>query len=253
MPARLSVRDVTAVYTAPDGGTLAALAPNTFSIEPGEFVCIVGPSGCGKSTLLRIIAGIQPATKGSVLLDDERITEPSPRIAVMFQEANLMPWRTVADNVALPLELAGVSRTERYQTVRSILPRLGLDEFAPAYPGELSGGMAQRVALGRVLVQRPDLLLLDEPFGALDALTREQVSGDLIKLWAQEQQMVLMVTHDINEAVWLSDRVLVMSRRPGQVIADIPVDLPRPRPLSVIYSDEFGYIAQSVRARIERA
>jgi NitT/TauT family transport system ATP-binding protein len=253
MPARLSVRDVTAVYSAPGGGALPALAPNTFSAAPGEFVGIVGPSGCGKSTLLRIIAGIQPATRGSVQIDDEVITEPSRRIAIMFQEANLMPWRTVADNVALPLELAGLNRAERYQTVRSILPRLGLDEFAPAYPGELSGGMAQRVALGRVLVQRPDVLLLDEPFGALDALTREQVSSDLIKLWAQEQQTVLMVTHDINEAVWLSDRVLVMSRRPGQIIADIPVPLPRPRPLSVTYSKAFGQIAQTIRTNIERA
>lgn len=253
MPARLAVRNLTAVYVAPGGGPLPALGPITFSIEPGEFVCLVGPSGCGKSTLLRIIAGLQPPSKGAALLDDQPIVEPSHRAAIMFQEANLMPWRTVLDNVTLPLELAGVNRSERYQTARSLLPRLGLEDFAPAYPGELSGGMAQRVALGRVLIQRPDVLLLDEPFGSLDALTREQVSADLVNLWAHERQTVLMVTHDINESVWLADRVLVMSRRPGQIIADIPVPLPRPRALSITYSEEFGHIAQSVRANIERA
>ena len=253
MPTHLAVRNLTAAYPAPEGGTLAALGPVTFSVEAGEFICIVGPSGCGKSTFLRIVAGLQPPTKGGAFLDDQSIIAPSHRVAIMFQEANLMPWRTVIDNVALPLELAGIDRSERYQTAQSLLPRLGLDDFAPAYPGELSGGMAQRVALGRVLVQRPDVLLLDEPFGSLDALTREQVSADLMGVWAHERQTVIMVTHDINEAVWLADRVLVMSRRPGQIIADIPVPLPRPRTLSVTYSEEFGHIAQSVRANIERA
>lgn len=253
MPASLSIREVAAVYDAPGGGVLPALSPVTFNVKAGEFVCIVGPSGCGKSTLLRIIAGIQAASHGSVLLDSQPITEPSARIAVMFQDANLMPWRTVIDNIALPLELAGVSRAERNQTVKALLPQLGLDEFAPAYPGELSGGMAQRVALGRVLIQRPDVLLLDEPFGALDALTREQVSSDLIDLWAKEKQTVIMVTHDINEAVWLADRVIVMSRRPGRIIADVQVDLPRPRSLALTYSEAFGQLAQTVRANIERA
>jgi NitT/TauT family transport system ATP-binding protein len=250
---QVSIRNLTAVYAAPGGGTLLALGPVTFGIEPGEFVCLVGPSGCGKSTLLRIIAGLQPPTKGSVSLNDQPVTEPSRQVAIMFQEANLMPWRTVLDNVALPLELAGVNRTERYRTTQALLSRLGLEDFAPAYPGELSGGMAQRVALGRILIQHPDLLLLDEPFGALDALTREQVSADLMKMWMQEKQTVLMVTHDINEAVWLADRVIVLSRRPGQIIADNPVSLPRPRTLGMTYSEEFGEVAQSVRASIERA
>jgi NitT/TauT family transport system ATP-binding protein len=253
MSAHLAVRNLAAVYAAPEGGILPALGPATFSVEPGEFICIVGPSGCGKSTLLRIVAGLQSPSKGDVFLDEQPILAPSPRVAIMFQEANLMPWRTVIDNVALPLELAGANRVERYRTARSLLPRLGLEDFAPAYPGELSGGMAQRVALGRVLVQRPDVLLLDEPFGSLDALTREQVSADLMYVWTQEGQTVIMVTHDINEAVWLADRVLVMSRRPGQLIGDIAVHLPRPRLLSLTYSEEFGHIAQSVRASIERA
>lgn len=253
MTASLAVRGVTAVYTAPNGGSLPALGPVTFTTAPSEFITLVGPSGCGKSTLLRLLAGLQVPTKGSILLDGKPVTEPSPRVAIMFQDANLMPWRTIIDNVALPLELAGVSRDERNRTAQALLPQLGLEEFAPAYPGELSGGMAQRVALGRVLIQRPDVLLLDEPFGALDALTREQVSADLMSLWTQERQTVMMVTHDINEAVWLSDRVLVMSRRPGQIIADIAVPLPRPRVLAVTYSEEFGHIAQRVRANIERA
>jgi NitT/TauT family transport system ATP-binding protein len=159
----------------------------------------------------------------------------------------------VLDNIALPLELAGQGKAERYEAAQRLLPRLGLADFALAYPGELSGGMAQRVALGRVLIQRPDVLLLDEPFGALDALTREQVAGDLIAMWAQERQTVLMVTHDINEAVLLSDRVLVMSKRPGQIAADVSVPLPRPRQLSDTYSSEFGEIAQQIRGKIEKA
>ncbi len=253
MSARIGVRGVTVAYVAPDGHALPALGPVTFTIPAGEFVCLVGPSGCGKSTLIRVLAGLIPATRGEATLDDQPIRQPSRRVALMFQDANLMPWRTVLDNIALPLELGGTSKPERYEVAQSLLPRLGLAEFARSYPGELSGGMAQRVALGRVLIQRPDVLLLDEPFGALDALTREQVGADLVALWRQERQTVLMVTHDINEAVLLADRVLVMSRRPGQINADVSVSLERPRQLSDTYSDEFGQIAQQIRANIERA
>jgi len=162
-----------------------------------------------------------------------------------------MPWRTVLDNIALPLELAGIARAERCQTVHDLLPTLGLTEFALAYPGELSGGMAQRVALGRVLVQRPGALLLDEPFGSLDALTREQIGLDLMQL--RSNQTVVMVTHNIHEAVLLSDRVLVFSRRPGQIIADIPVLLDRPRRLEDAYTERFGQIARHVRSAIDEA
>ncbi len=248
MSARLAARNLTVVHPAPDGGDLPALGPVTFGIDAGQFVCLVGPSGSGKSTLIRVLAGLQPPTRGQALIDDVPITEPSSRVALMFQDANLMPWRTVLDNIALPLELTGASKPERYDAARRLLPQLGLSEFGMAYPGELSGGMAQRVALGRVLIQRPDVLLLDEPFGALDALTRERISADLLDLWTQERQTILMVTHDINEAVLLSDRVLVMSYRPGQLVADIAVSLPRPRQLSDIYSPAFGAIATQVRA-----
>ncbi len=252
MSARIDVHGVGVTYAAPDGHALPVLGPVTFSLEAGQFVCLVGPSGCGKSTLIRLLSGLIAPTAGESTLDGQPISQPSRRVALMFQDANLMPWRTVLDNIALPLELAGMAKPEREAAAEGLLPRLGLSEFALAYPGELSGGMAQRVALGRVLIQRPDVLLLDEPFGALDALTREQVSADLLELWGQERQTVLMVTHDINEAVLLSDRVLVMSRRPGQIKADLPVNLARPRQLNDTYSDEFGQIAQQIRAHIER-
>jgi NitT/TauT family transport system ATP-binding protein len=252
----LAVRNLTAVYNAPDGGNLPplpALGPITFTVEAGEFVCIVGPSGCGKSTLIRILAGLQKPTQGQALLDGVSIDEPSRRIGLMFQETNLMPWRTVLDNVVLPLELAGISKDLRIEAALKILRSLGLSDFANAYPGELSGGMAQRAALGRVLVKQPHVLLLDEPFGALDALTREQVSLDLLRLWAEKEQTVLMVTHSIDEAVMLADRVLVMSRRPGQLIADVRVPLARPRTLENTYTDVFNQTARQVREMIERA
>lgn len=248
----VSVRNVSLVYNAPRGGILPALGPVTFQIASGSFVTLVGPSGCGKSTLIRILAGLQRPTRGEAYLGDTLISEPSTRVGLMFQDSNLMPWRTVRDNIALPLELLGISKNDRYAAVENLLPTLGLSDFGLAYPGELSGGMAQRVAIGRVLIQKPDVLLLDEPFGALDAMTREQISMDLLTVWAEHQQTVLMVTHDINEAVLLSDRVLVMSQRPGQIIADIPVPLPRPRCLEDIYNEAFGKTAQQVRAAIGR-
>jgi len=254
MTARIEVENLVVEFESPqgDGSIFRAVGPISFSIEAGAFVSLVGPSGCGKSTLIRVAAGLLAPTSGRVMLDGQTITEPSPRMALMFQNANLMPWRTVYDNIALPLELSGVPIKERTQAVSALLPTLGLADFATAYPGELSGGMAQRVALGRVLIQRPNVLLLDEPFGALDAMTREQVSADLMAICQIEQQTVLMVTHDINEAVLMSDRVLVMSRRPGRLSADVMVSLPRPRDLTDTYSEDFGKTARQVRAVIDR-
>ncbi len=251
MSARLTFDDLVVSYPAPGGITLPALGAIRTTIEAGEFVALVGPSGSGKSTLLRVIAGLLQPSVGMVLIDDEAITQPSKRVAIMFQDANLMPWRTVTENIALPLELAGLGKDERTQAAQGLLPRLGLADFPDAYPSELSGGMAQRVALGRVLIQRPDVLLLDEPFGALDAMTRERISQDLIKLWMQERQTVVMVTHDINEAVLLSDRVLVLSQRPGQIVGDYRVPLERPRTPDVMYSEAFGETAHKVRAAIQ--
>ncbi len=252
--AAVSVHDLAVEFDGPKRGQMAALGPLSLQVDPGEFVCVVGPSGCGKSTLIRVIAGLLAPTRGRVLINDEVVHEtPSPLVGMMFQDANLMPWRTVIDNIALPLELHGVSKGERYEKVNRLLPVLGLEDFSHGHPGELSGGMAQRVALGRVLVQNPSLLLLDEPFGALDALTREQVSQDLMRIWWGRKQTVLMVTHDIHEAVFLSDRVIVMSHRPGRIVADISIDLARPRSINTTYGAAFAACVQAVRKAIETA
>lgn len=253
MPAELTAQKLTVSFEMPGETPLLALGPISFDIAPGEFTCLLGPSGCGKTTLIRVFAGLQPATQGKACLSGETIAGPSPRVGLMFQSANLLPWRTVLDNVALPLELAGISKTDRHQTATDLIPILGLEGFETTFPGELSGGMAQRVALGRILVQNPDVLLLDEPLGALDAMTREKVSLDLLRMWSHKRQTVIMVTHDINEAVLLSDRVLVMSQRPGRIVADIPVQLSRPRRLEQIYDTDFVEIARLVRAAIDRA
>ncbi|MCU0476546.1 MAG: ABC transporter ATP-binding protein [Anaerolineae bacterium] len=249
----LTFRGLTVSFQKPDGEALHALGPVHLGIERGQFVCIVGPSGCGKSTLIKVVAGLQPATQGAVVLGETPIRSPSPRVGLMFQAANLMPWRTVRDNVALPLELAGIKREQRAAAAEEMLQTLGLSEFAEVYPGGLSGGMAQRVALGRVLVQQPEVLLLDEPFGALDAMTREQISLDLLAQWRRTRQTVLMVTHDINDAVLMSDRVIVLSRRPGRVVADITIDLPRPRQPAMMFTPEFGGFAQAIREAITLA
>ncbi len=230
------------------GAKLLALAPLTVDIPSGQFVAILGASGCGKSTLVRVVAGLQPATSGSVWLDEVRNTRPHPAVGMMFQDATLMGWRTVFDNIALPLELAGASHAAREARLRALLPMLGLEAWANAYPAMLSGGMAQRAALGRVLAQNPRLLLLDEPFGALDAFTREQLRLDLLALWRDMRQTVLMVTHDIHEAVFMADRLLVFSPRPGRLVADIAIDLPRPRQLDMVYDAEFGVYARAARA-----
>lgn len=248
---KLSLRDVSVDFGGATGAGLTALGPISLDVADGKFVCIVGPSGCGKSTLIRVLAGLQKTTTGIVTANGEAIDRPSSAVAIMFQDANLMPWRTVQDNIALPLELAGVSRDARYQTVATLLPQLHLDEFAQAYPAELSGGMAQRVALGRVIVQHPRLLLLDEPFGALDALTREKLSLELLQVWRGSGRTVVMVTHNINEAVLLADRVIVMSNRPGKLVADVEIDLPRPRLVNLMFCESFLRLSRQVRAAIE--
>lgn len=217
----------------------------------GEIVCLVGPSGSGKSTLLRMIAGLTAADSGEIRLAGERITAPHRAVGMVFQRTNLMPWRTVLENVVLPVEVAhgGVNDAMRTQAAET-LQLVGLAEFADAYPKQLSGGMAQRVVLARTLLQAPQLLLLDEPFGALDALTRERMNGELLRLQALQHQTVLMVTHSIAEAVFLSDRVLVLSARPGRLIGEVTIDLPRPRTLEMMGTTAFAYLTQAVREMI---
>ena len=248
---KLSLRYLAVSFRDPQGETLPALGPVSFDVAADEFVCLIGPSGCGKTTLVRVLAGLQRPSSGAALCDGEPIARPMPGFAIMFQDANLMPWRTVLDNIALPLELAGFSAEKRYRTVRALLPLLQLERFALAYPAELSGGMAQRVALGRVMVQEPQVWLLDEPFGALDALTREKLSLELLQLRSRSTQTIIMVTHNINEAVLLADRVIVLSRRPGRLVADVPIDLPRPRIPGMIYESAFLHLAKRVRASID--
>ncbi|MGB7342487.1 MAG: ABC transporter ATP-binding protein [Phototrophicaceae bacterium] len=247
------VNDVTVQFPSNDGGILSALGPVSLYVEAGSFVALLGQSGSGKSTLVRAIAGLQTINSGKILIEDRPVADPHEGVGMMFQDATLMPWRTVHDNIGLPLEMTEMSKLQRDQAVRDILPLLGLEAFGQSYPGELSGGMAQRVALGRALIQQPDILLLDEPFGALDALTRETISFDLLRIWAQYHQTVIMVTHDINEAVLLADRVIVLSRRPGRVVADIEIPLERPRQLDMMYTQPFIETAKSIRQAIDKS
>lgn len=226
------------------GGVLA-LEGVSLVLAPQTFTCLVGASGCGKSTLLRIAAGLLKPTEGRVWLDEQPLLAPQPELGMAFQDPTLLPWRTVLENLTLPLELAGLPKRQRLQRGQAMLELLGLGEFGASYPSALSGGMAQRIAIGRALIADPQVLLLDEPFGALDALTREQVSSELMRIWEQDHKTVLMVTHSIQEAVLLADRVIVMTPRPGQIAAHIPIDLPRPRSLAMVTQSDFiGYEAQ---------
>ena len=230
------------------GAPLHVLDGLDLRVAEREIVAIVGPNGCGKSTLLRVIGGLLPPDRGSVLAFDSTVAGPDPRIGLVFQEPRLLPWRDVLANVAFPLELAGVGRAEREERARSALRLTGLDGFADAYPDQLSGGMAQRAALARALAPEPDVLLLDEPFSALDAMTRERLDAELLQLWGQTGSTIVLVTHSISEAVFLSDRVLVMSQRPGRVVAEVPVAVPRPRSLTSGGASTFGRAADEVRA-----
>jgi NitT/TauT family transport system ATP-binding protein len=237
------------------------------TVGEGEFLAIVGPSGCGKSTLLRLLGGLLVPTNGQVhlnldhqprhvelpnaLLRPEAGNRPlGPGVAYVFQDVNLMPWRTALRNVTLPLEVAKVPKLEGIRRAEELLKVVGMDGFEHAYPRELSGGMAQRVALARSLVGEPALLLLDEPFVSLDALSRERMNLDLLRIWREQGVTVVMVTHDLEEAVFLADRVLVMSARPGRICAEVKVDLPRPRTLEVTYTEFFGVLSRQVREAI---
>lgn len=229
---------------------LLALHGMSLAAAEGEFLAIVGPSGCGKSTLLRLLAGLLRPISGEVHFRGQLLTAPQREIGLVFQRANLMPWRTVLDNIVLPLEIAGVPKAERQARAQMQIALVGLEGFADAYPRQLSGGMQQRVALARALIHEPSVLLLDEPFGSLDALTRERMNAELLRIWNLRRPTVVMVTHSISEAVLLADRILVMSPRPGTVRAEFAVPLPRPRHLSVTAAPEFIALTRAVRAEI---
>ena len=232
-------------------GALLALDGVSLAVGQGEFVAIVGPSGCGKSTLLRILGGLLPPSEGEVRLDGGRLTSPRRQVAFVFQAVNLMPWRTVLQNVTLPLEVAGVSRAQAEQRAAGLVRLVGLTGCEGVYPRALSGGMAQRVALARALVAEPEVLLLDEPFGSLDALNREQMNLELLRIWGTRRVTAVMVTHDLQEAVFLADRVLVMSPRPGRIESEVAVDLPRPRTVDVMYTEFFGALSRRVREAVQ--
>jgi NitT/TauT family transport system ATP-binding protein len=245
----LRVEGVCVSYPMPEGA-LDALEEISFAVMPGEFACLVGPSGCGKSTLLRVIAGLRSPDRGSIWLDGQPVTAPRRQVGIVFQQANLMPWRTVLGNVLLPLEVSNMNAAEAYRRAEELIKLVGLSEFANAYPADLSGGMAQRVAIARALVHDPAVLLLDEPFGSLDALTRERMGLELLRIWTAQRKTVLMVTHSVPEAVFLADRVLVLTPRPGTIALTMPIDLPRPRDLALLETEGFGVLTGRVRGAI---
>lgn len=221
------------------GEPLVAIADLSLAIERGEFVAIIGPSGCGKSSLLYLINGISKPTSGTITVANERVVKPSPQRALVFQDASLLPWCSVVKNIAIGRQIAGKGKSERESEARELLKLVGLDGFGAKLPHQLSGGMKQRVGIARALCVDPEVLLMDEPFGALDAQTRQMMGVELLRIWEQRQKTVLFVTHDIDEAIFLADRVVVMSARPARVIEEVRVDLPRPRALDIENSAEF--------------
>jgi NitT/TauT family transport system ATP-binding protein len=242
----LEINNLSMSFKSADG-TLEVLKDVSFSLGKHEFICVLGPSGSGKTTLLRLTAGLIHATRGEIHFCSGN---PLPRLSLMFQQANLMPWRTVYENIYLPLELQGVDAKSARESVRQMVHLVGLEGFEQSWPAELSGGMAQRVALARAFISDPDLLLLDEPFGSLDALTRERMGNELLSLWQARPRPVIMVTHSISEALLLSDRVIVLTPRPGQITLDLAVPLTRPRQEELRYSAAFQKLEKELRKAI---
>jgi NitT/TauT family transport system ATP-binding protein len=233
-------------------GPVEALAGISLKVGAGEFVSLVGPSGCGKSTLLRIVAGLRPATVGTVTVGGRAVTQPIADIGMVFQAPILLKWRSILDNILLPAELAGKEKRSYWARAHELLEMAGLHGFAEKLPRELSGGMQQRASLCRALLLDPPLLLMDEPFGALDAMTRDDMALELLRIWGErdlareQRKTVLFVTHSIGEAVFLSDRVVVMSPRPGRIAADLRIDLPRPRTVELRASEAFGQLSLDI-------
>ncbi|MEZ2127845.1 MULTISPECIES: ABC transporter ATP-binding protein [unclassified Sinorhizobium] len=228
-------------------GAFEALRPIDLSIRDGEFVSVVGPSGCGKSTLLRLVAGLAPITEGELLLAGNRIAGPQTDVGIVFQGAVLLAWRTIINNILLQAEMRSMNKAEARQRAEALIAMAGLKGFENKYPWQLSGGMQQRASICRALLHDPKVLLMDEPFGALDAMTREKMNVELQRIWLESKKTVLLITHSIPEAVYLSDRVVVMSERPGSIAAIYDIKLPRPRDLSVMASPEFASYTRTIR------
>jgi NitT/TauT family transport system ATP-binding protein len=242
--ALLVVDNVAMHFHTAEGG-VSALDNVSFAVNPGEFLAVIGPSGCGKSTLFNVIGGLLGGYDGKVSVAGEKVSGPHPAIGMVFQEESTFPWRNVVDNVAFPLEIAGVGKRERIERARHFVSMVGLDGFERRYPSELSGGMRQRVSMARTLASEPKILLMDEPFAALDEQTRLLLGDKVLQIQQQLKQTTLLITHNITEAVQLADRVLVMTYRPGRVKRMVNIELPRPRTSEIVSSDAFGrYVAQ---------
>jgi NitT/TauT family transport system ATP-binding protein len=244
---RIQVRQVEKTYRLNTSQAVPALQDVSFDVQPGEFVSLVGPSGCGKSTLLRIVGGISTASHGEVLVDDSPVHGPRRDVGFVFQDPTLLPWRDVLDNVMIGIEVLGLDRSRYRARARELIELVGLRGFERAHPAELSGGMQQRAGIVRALLHEPNLLLLDEPFGALDAMTRESMGFELLRIWAANRTSILFVTHSVPEALFLADRVIVLSARPGRILDCIDVKLPRPRTLKMMSHAEIGENAMHVR------
>ncbi|MCU1432595.1 MAG: nitrate transporter ATP-binding protein [Actinotalea sp.] len=255
-PPYLEVDRVSIRFTSKAGGKMqetSVLEELSFSLRKGEFCCIVGPSGCGKSTSLRIIDGLQAASSGEVRIEGAVVTEPRPDIAFVFQGFNLLPWRSLLDNVAFGLDNLGISKQERAERATKWLSTVGLADFAQYYPSQVSGGMQQRVGLARALAVEPRLLLMDEPFGAVDAQTRMLLQNEVLRLWEAEQKTVVFVTHDIEEALFLADRVLIMGPRPSRVLREVVVPFARPREDHIRGDSEFAALKDEIWTELKAA
>lgn len=245
---RLAVENVSLVYDT-SRGPLTALSDLSFKVGDGEFVSVLGPSGCGKSTLLRLASGLMAPSQGTLRLSGEAIKGPRPDVGIVFQQPTLLPWRRVIDNVLVPIRAMGRSLNEYRPKALALLDLVGLKGFENHYPHELSGGMQQRVGIARGLIHDPSMLLMDEPFAALDAMTRETMMDEIQRIWSTTAKSVLFITHSIPEAVYLSDRVLVMSPRPGRVIEEVAIDLPRPRTVATLDDPRFVALSSHLRAQ----
>jgi NitT/TauT family transport system ATP-binding protein len=242
-PAAVELRRVSKVF----GNTFRALDAIDLSIEDAQFLSIVGPSGCGKSTLLQIVAGLAESSDGEVLIDGKPVTGPRPgEVAVIFQDALLLPWKTTLQNVEFPLDLQGAPAAERRAKAAEMIDMVGLADFKDRYPHQLSGGMRQRVSIARGLAQDPRIILMDEPFGALDEQTRIRMGQELVRIWERSRKTVLFITHSLTEAIFLSDVVVVMGRNPGRILERIPVPLPRPRVADMMGTDAFGQLRNHI-------
>jgi NitT/TauT family transport system ATP-binding protein len=243
----INVAGLHKIYNTRTGGKTHALSDINFSVKRGEFISIVGPSGCGKTTLLNILAGLISKTEGSAKISGSEVTKPLSEIGMVFQAPTLLPWRTILENVMVPIEVQKKDPAKGLEKAKELLELAGLNGFEDKYPNELSGGMQQRAGICRALVHSPSVLLMDEPFGALDAMTREYMNLELLRIWKESNQTIALVTHSITEAVFLSDRVIVMSPRPGRIAEIIEIDLPRPRTLEMMSSDAAGVFVRKIR------